>query len=114
MPKGCRCLPAVLKDSSVAVPLARRCCAPRVSDAAARPPPPAGVPAYNKTFFCDGTVTKCYTLRTGGFAYDTQRTQCQQFGGDIVFYESMAEQIEVDNYFYSKNSERPAAGSRCM
>lgn len=85
-----------------------------VNDAAACPSSTAGVPAYNKTFFCDGTATKCYSLRTGSFSYDTQRAQCQQFGGDMVFYESLAEQVEVDGYFQTKNREGPAGGSCCM
>lgn len=63
------------------------------------------MPAYNKTFFCDGTVSKCYSLRTGGFAFNTVRQNCQQFGGDVVTYETLGEQIQVEYYFYQQTRE---------
>ena len=60
------------------------------------------MPAYNKTMFCDGTVSKCYTHRATGTAWSTHRAVCQSYGGDLVVYETMAEQILVERYFIAK------------
>ncbi len=59
------------------------------------------MPAYNKTFFCDGTVSKCYSKR-GSMSWSEARTTCQAYGGDLVVFETMGEQIMMETYFVDK------------
>ena len=59
------------------------------------------MPAYNNTFFCDGTVSKCY-VRKASTNWDGARQTCQALGGDLVVFETMGEQIMLETYFYQK------------
>jgi hypothetical protein len=48
----------------------------------------AGAPAYNKTYFCDGSATLCYTHVAAAANFDQQRATCEAMGGELVRYNS--------------------------
>jgi hypothetical protein len=58
---------------------------------------PAGAPLYGPTFVCD--QTQCYRLYTTTKNFDGARTQCALDGGDLVVYQSLGQQLLVENYF---------------
>jgi hypothetical protein len=58
---------------------------------------PAGAPLFGATFVCD--QTQCYRLYATARNFDTARKQCITDGGDLVVYQSLGQQMLVENYF---------------
>ena len=56
--------------------------------------------------FCDGTVSKCYKHETAGYDWGVQRNKCWSYGGELVVFETLGEQILVENYFQAKYGSR--------
>lgn len=52
----------------------------------------AGAPTNNATFFCTGNTSKCYYSMPKN-TWDVQRKFCQDYGGDLVVYDNVWEQV---------------------
>ncbi len=56
----------------------------------------------NATFFCSTTGSNlCYSYVSTAAAYAAARTQCQARLGDLVWFTTAAEQLEVEQYLTS-------------
>ena len=52
------------------------------------------MPANNDTLLCvPGNLTSCYFYLTTAASWDSQRTNCQAMGGDLVTFDSLWEQV---------------------
>lgn len=60
----------------------------------APPALPAGATPYNETFFC-GSNGRCYSWTADKLDWPQARQDCQARGGDLVAYDSYAEQAMV-------------------
>ena len=61
----------------------------------------AGLPPNNNTLLCSNTTGSCYGYYSSPTAFTSQRLACQGRGGYLVAYNSPAEQLEVELYFWN-------------
>ena len=59
----------------------------------------AGGPKNNATFFCDGTATTCYLHVANSSNFTLAESYCNRFGGNLVKYDTGAQQVMVETYF---------------
>ncbi len=67
------------------------------------PYPPTCAPTFGPAFFCDPTVTRCYSSsgdRTANYTVALQR--CQAQGGSLAAWSSAEEQLMAEQYFRSQ------------
>jgi hypothetical protein len=58
------------------------------------------VPANNDVTYCSPTTRTCYFLRkTRSLPWAGAKDACVKMGGNLVSYNSGAEQLEVEKYF---------------
>jgi hypothetical protein len=58
------------------------------------PPPPAGAPAFNATFFCDSRATTCYFLTASAQDFSSAQATCVALGGQLVVYSGTSAKME--------------------
>ncbi len=62
------------------------------------PPPSAGAPPANNTFFCDAGTLQCYSYNTEVMSFDNATAYCANMGGSLFTPRTLAQQLMVENY----------------
>jgi hypothetical protein len=63
--------------------------------------PAAGLPPNNNTLLCPNASSSCYVYIGSPAAYATQKAGCTSRGGTLVAYNTAAEQLAVELYFWN-------------
>jgi hypothetical protein len=78
---------------------------PSPSPPPAPPYPPTCAPIFGPTFFCDPTVTSCYSSSGNRTAnYTAALQQCQAQGGSLALWASAEEQLMAEQYFRARGT----------
>jgi hypothetical protein len=60
---------------------------------------PAGGPADNATYFCEGTNTWCFSHNSTAGSFDGHEAACAAAGGHLVMYDHPGMQLLVEKVF---------------
>jgi hypothetical protein len=63
--------------------------------------PPAGGPADNETFFCEGTATWCFSHNSTAGSFGDHEAACKAANGHLVMYDHPGMQLLVEKVFSS-------------
>ena len=74
----------------------------------------AGLPTDNDTVYCPDSQPSCYFYSYTTDPYATALSKCAAMGGDVVSWNSAAEQLAVETYFWLVRSSAGQVAVGCL